>query len=282
MNNNASNSPAEELLPGDQQNLSEGQSLQSQAPGLAKSLRGTAAGAILLALAGTALPACDDGGGYDLIPGPGCTSCDAGGNDAGQGGTDGGGLQPGEGGSDAGIQCKKVPQSWDLRDYKGCMTDAQLAGVYRNANHQEYAFEGKPFVDNNNGKQGELFYLKNPSADDCGPMEVAAVSNSGSIQYSVSEDVDFYLVNPPLAEVVWQKLHNGQAPTEVEMLSGNFSSLLLDIFECEKVDTNCALKSTIPGGWPTDGSMVDYQLTGPNATADGSYCGWMFTVMQSK
>lgn len=234
------------------------------------------------------LVACDDSSGYDLVP---CTTC----GNAGTGGTGGsagsdgtGNLNPGEGGAggDESPQpnpsnCKAVPSFWDLRSYNGCMTQADLTVALREANHHEQWLDGKAFNEDNTNKIGELVYLT-ADGSECGPVTVAAVSNSGSIQLVAGADVDWYLVDPPMVELIWTKLHNGNAPSYADIQSGPFASLVIDIFECEVTNTSCSLKSSIPGGWPTYGGIVEHQLYGPNATADGSFCGHMYVVARSR
>ena len=230
---------------------------------------------------------CDDDDGYELVP---CTTCGTGGTggSAGTGGSgNNGNLNPGGGGTggeqspNPNPSCQSVPSFWDLRSYNGCMTTSDLAGAVRDQAHHEFWFDGKAFVEDGSQKAGELYYMV-ADGSECGPVTVATVSNSGTIQLIAGADVDWYLVDGPLAEVVWAKLHNGNAPTYSDMLSGEFSSLLIDIFECEITDLACSLKSSIPGGWPTYGGTVNYQLTGPNVTADGSFCGPMYVVARSR
>jgi hypothetical protein len=233
----------------------------------------------LLALVGAV--GCDDNSGYELVP---CTTC---GDAGGSGGTGGSGnLNPGGGGSGGESNpapdpsCHSVPSFWDLRSYNGCMTTSDLAGAVRDQNHHEFWFDGKAFVEDGTNKVGELMYLV-ADGSECGPVTMAAVSNSGTIQFVAGSEVDWYLLDAPLAEVVWGKLHNGNAPTYAQTLSGEFASLLVDIFECEVVNPTCALKGSIPGGWPTYGGMVTYQHSGPNAVAEGSFCGMMYIVARS-
>lgn len=238
----------------------------------------------LLAILG--LVACDGSDdGYELVP---CTIC----GNAGTGGTggsagSGGNLNPGGGGAggdqppNPNPSCQAVPSFWDLRSYNGCMTQSDLAGAFREGN-LAWTFQGKAFNEDGTNKAGELWYMTSEPSD-CGPVTLAAVSNSGSIQFVAGADVDWYLVDPPMAELIWAKLHNGNAPSYADLMSGAFSGLLIDIFMCEEINTSCALKSTIPGGWPTyGGGIVNYQLTGPNATADGAFCGPMYIIARSR
>lgn len=247
-------------------------------------------GIVLLAVTG--LIGCDDDSGYELVP---CTTCGTGGT-AGTGGTggtagtggSGGNINPGGGGT-GGSQspqpdpsCKAVPSFWDLRSYNGCMTQSDLAGAVRDQNRREFWFEGKAFVENATQKAGELYYMV-ADGSECGPVTMAAISNSGTIQFVAGAEVDWYLVDAPLAEVIWTKLHGGNAPTYAQVMSGEFASLLVDIFECEVVNPTCALKASIPGGWPTyGGGLVVYQHSGPNAVAEGAFCGHMYVVARSR
>jgi hypothetical protein len=223
---------------------------------------------------------CDDGGGYELQP---CTTCGTPDGGAGAGGDDGN-LNPG--GSAGGGQspqpgCKSVPAFWDMRSYNGCMTTSDLSGAFRMADRKEYSYVGKPFVDNASQKQGEVWYMT-ADGNECGPMTISAVSNSGTVQLVAAVDVDWYLVEPAMAEVIWTQLHNGQAPGYNDIQSAAFGSLLLDIFECEVTNVTCALKASIPGGWPTYGGMVKFQHTGPNAKSEGAFCGHMYVVARSR
>lgn len=227
---------------------------------------------------------CDDGG-YELVP---CTTCGTPDGGAGTGGSAGndGNLNPGgSGGGDQSPQpnpgCEQVPSYWDLRSFNGCMTSSDLAGAFRMANHQEYTYQGKSFPENSSPEQGEVWYMLAEETD-CGPMTLSAVSNSGTVELTAGSEVDWYLIEPAMAELIWTKLHNGNAPSYSDTLSGAFGSLLIDIFECEVTNVTCALKSTIPGGWPTyGGGIVQFQHTGPNATAKGAFCGHMYVVARS-
>jgi hypothetical protein len=237
-------------------------------------------GIVLLAVLG--LIGCDDNGGYELVP---CTTCGDAGGSAGSGGN----LNPGGGGGTGGDTnpqpdptCRSVPSFWDLRSYNGCMTQSDLAGAVRDQNRREFWFEGKAFVENATQKAGELYYMV-ADGSECGPVTMAAISNSGTIQFVAGSEVDWYLVDAPMAEVIWTKLHGGNAPTYAQVMSGEFASLLVDIFECEVVNPTCALKASIPGGWPTyGGGLVVYQHSGPNAVAEGAFCGHMYVVARSR
>lgn len=265
----------------------------------------------LFALMCFAVIGCEDDNGYELVPGNGlacsgdanighdCTTSDGlsgtwqclttgltcvyapGSGDPGGGGLNPGGDNPPPDDTPNPGSCKSVPSFWDLRSYQGCMTQSSLSGAYRLADRTEYWYEGKPFAENSNGAIGELWYMTSDSSE-CGPVMVSTVSNSGSVQLTAGADVDWYLVEPSMAELVWQKLHGSVPPSEIDVQSGEFASLLIDILDCEVVNTSCSLKASIPGGWPTYGGMVSYQHTGPNATAEGAFCGHMYIVARSR
>lgn len=236
----------------------------------------------LLALAG--FTGCDDDEGFELVP---CTNCGTGGagGSTGSGGS-GGNLNPGPGGaggdqSPENPSCRAVPGYWDLKSFNGCMTSSDLSVALRDANHREVWMDGKPFVQDATKKIGELVYLV-ADGTECGPVTVSAVSNSGTVELMAGADVDWYLIDTAYAELIWTKLHGGNPPTYADLMCGEFASLLIDIFECEEVNPSCALKSTIPNGWPNVAGLVKYQLTGPNATTNGAFCGLTYVVARSK
>lgn len=229
-----------------------------------------------LSLAG--ITGCDDEGGYELVP---CNTCGTPDGGAGTGGN--GNLNPGGGGDDQSPQpgCLSVPSFWELKSFNGCMTSSDLSGASRMGDHKEFSYEGKDFIQDGTTKTGELKRLESEPTD-CGPMTLSAVSNSGTVELTAGAEVDWYLVEPAMAEVIWTKLHSGQAPSYADIFSAAFGSLLIDIFECEVTNTSCSLRSTIPNGWPTyGGGMVKFQHTGPNASADGAFCGHMYIVARS-
>jgi hypothetical protein len=228
---------------------------------------------------------CDDGG-YEFVPGPGDGGSGEGGsttlNPPGSGGSNPGGGYGGGNPSQPG--CHPVPLWWDLRTYQGCTAEpARMAGLFRGSDHHEKSFTGKVFTDtegDHNGEEGSLFYLVKPDSGDCGLIKVAMVSSSGTVEIKVAAEVDFYMLVPELVEEVWMKLHNGNPPTNEQYYSAEFSSLLLDLFECEKENTSCSLKSKLSNGLPL-GIVLD-NGSGTGAVTNGAFCDRMFIVMKSR
>ncbi len=241
----------------------------------------------------------DDGGVYSLVPGPAVVTCDE--SKVGQKCIDeeldlygtyqcqaeglvctevdeSGGLNPDDDPPDNPSNCQLTPSFWDLRSYNGCMTSSSLSGAYRMANNQEFWFDGETFVEDGTQKTSKRYHRSRKSTD-CGPMVVSAVSNSGTIQMTAGADVDWFLVEPAMAEVIWGKVHGGSSPSEEDIQSGEFASLLIDIYKCEEINPSCTLKTSID--WPTYGGIVTLQHRGLNAVSEGAFCGHMYVVAQS-
>jgi len=222
------------------------------------------------------------GSDYERIPGPTDSSASA---DAGTDGplvlTPPGTTSPPDSNSGA---CKPVPTWWDLRSYQGCMPagSSRMGGAYRGSNRLEHSFTGKTFLDtegDRKGEQGSLFYLTHPSSKDCGPVKVAMVSSSGSVTIQVASQVEFYTLRSASVQAVWTKLHGGSAPTADQYYSPEFSSLLLDLFECER-ESFCSLTNKVPAGLLT--GIVQDNGTSNSAVANGAFCEHLFLVMRSK
>jgi len=229
---------------------------------------------------------CDDEG---MIYQPGCDPTYCPGGEAGAGGGvvitppgDSGAGGGKYGGGDGSVDCQAVPSWWDLRSYNGCMSSSDLTVVYRGSDHHEQSMQGNAFVDTEgarNGQHGELVYLVNPDSNDCGPIKVSAVSNSGSIKYSASAPVTFYYLSTELSEEVWMKIHNGAAPTENDYYSAEFGSMLIDIWDCAKT-SYCGITQIAGGEIPPD--IVKKAGTGFSAEVAGGFCGRLFVVMTAQ
>lgn len=228
------------------------------------------------------------GSDYERIPGPAdSTAADA--------GSDGGPLvlnppgttqvPPNNGGTE-GNSCKAVPAWWDLRSYQGCMPagSSRLSGAIRFADRKEQPFNGKAFLDtegDRKGQQGSLFYLTHPSSEDCGPVKVALISNSGTVSLAIASEVEFYTLRSASIEAVWMKLHNGAAPSIEEAYGEEMRSLLLDLFECER-EGSCSptLTSKVPTGLLT--GIVQDGGSATSAVTNGAFCGRLYLLMRSK
>ncbi len=202
--------------------------------------------------------------------------------DAGGGGSAGGNvLNPGSGGNDQSPgTCESVPDTADFRSFKGCMTGVDLSVTWRTGDHKEFHLAGKRYPETG-VEQGEIVYLKS-TPDDCGPVTFVAVSSSGSVEFAFPETVDWFVVDTSMASIIWMKLHNGAAPSDADMQSAEFGSLAIDIFECVELNSNCSLKSTLPGGWPTsDGDEIVFE-EGAGLNVEGSECGNLIVVARTR
>jgi hypothetical protein len=159
---------------------------------------------------------------------------------------------------------------------------SRLAGAIRFSDRKEQSFKGKPFLDtegDRKGQQGSLFYLTYPSAQDCGPVKVAMVSSSGSLTIQVASEVEFYTLRTASVEAVWTKLHGGSAPALEEYYSNEFSSLLIDLFECER-EKSCSLTNRVAPDLLT--GIVQDGGSATSAVTNGTFCERLFILMRSK
>jgi hypothetical protein len=238
--------------------------------------------AVVIAICMTFCSTGCSGGDYERIPGPAIPAI----TDAGPDGTPVVLTPPGTTPDPNSGACKAVPAWWDLRSYQGCMPagSSRLAGAIRFANRKEQPFNGKPFLDtegDRKGEQGSLFSLTNPSSEDCGPVKVAVISNSGTVTLTIASEVEFYTLRSASVEAVWMKLHNGAAPSIEEAYGEEMRSLLLDLFECER-EGSCSptLTSKVPAGLLT--GIVQDNGTSNSAVTNGAFCGRTFFLMRSK
>ncbi len=173
--------------------------------------------------------------------------------------------------------CEATPAVLDLRSYNGCQTSSRFAVTIREGGEDSF-FPGKSFKDSQ-GRTGELVYLVDESeAASCGEVGVVTVSNSGSIDFTMDQQVHSYRVSEELTSVVWQRLHGGTPPTVEDLYGKEFTSLVLDTFECLR-GFSCPLPPE--AGTPLGNTFV-YQGKGESLEADGAFCGRTIILMTNK
>lgn len=192
----------------------------------------------------------------------------------------GGGGSGGEyGGGNGTPQCLAVPLWWDLRGYAGCEASPHLTALYRgNDRHEQFA-PGQLLQ--NVDQSDTAFYSQNvwsvyltkPDNEDCGPIKVAMVSNSGTFDLRVSAPVDFFILNTDKVNLVWMKIHGGISPDNEDYSSPEFGQLLVDLYECEiEVGESCQLRKNFPALSLPSNIVTPYK-TGKQAIMNGAFCG---------
>lgn len=260
----------------------------------------------------SSLTGCDDGGYEATNEGaPSGTGGSAG--DGGTGGSVGDpvDLNPGgnAGGTGGSTTTPGIP-FLDLQSYKGCKTEAQLAGLVRTGNGLQYPFTG--LNESSNLPEGQKpsctnceFVWASPDKADQGPIKVAVYSNSGSIKYAAYLDqakkkqvnVEFYTVTLnengeskfSNLQSIYQTLYGKAASSQAVYDSPEWGKLVLDAWDCqfESSNNDCHLADLLaelgkPDKMVLLEDLFSEPLIGPEAFVNGAYCGNLQVVIKSR